>query len=241
LPPRAEWPSQSDFAWSVGGAWQKLSPLGWSGDLKTPELREIPVGISSAAIRNHPQAIWGIPWMVSNQPLWLIDGLSQFDRNVVLQKFDVSMDEKTGVALFNAQGIAYVKNKFVIAFGYFVLLAISGVSDAQTIGEMAEAAKSKQIPVVGQVSPPLTQGASTTSSKLPKIDSGAMLVTSIYTSKEVYQAGISVGEAEIYVGPGDPVISGWIVDSISSSSVILKKCNSQKRCESKTLAYTLTH
>ena len=109
LPARSEWPTELEFAWSVGGSWQKLSSLGWSGDLKPPELREIPVGVSSAAVRNNPQAIWGIPWSVNNQPLWLVDGLSQLDRNVTLQKFDVSIDEKTGAALFNSAGIAYVK------------------------------------------------------------------------------------------------------------------------------------
>ena len=109
LTTRTEWPTQEQFAWSVGSAWQKLIPLGWTGDIKPPELREIPIGVSVAAIRNHPQAIWGIPWSVSNQPIWLMDGLSQFDKNVTIQKIDLTIDEKTGVAQFNAAGIAYVK------------------------------------------------------------------------------------------------------------------------------------
>ena len=109
--PRTQWPTKEDFAWSIGEAWQKLSPLGWRGDLKPAELRQTPVGIPSAAIKNHPQAIWGVPWSVINQPWWLFDALDLLGKNVVLQKVDISIDKSTKAVSFNASGIAYVKNQ----------------------------------------------------------------------------------------------------------------------------------
>ncbi len=108
--PRTQWPTKEDFAWSIGEAWQKLSPLGWTGELKSVELRELPFAIPPAAIKNHPQAIWGIPWSVINQPWWMLDALDLLGKNVVLQKVEISIDRSTKAVSFNASGIAYVKN-----------------------------------------------------------------------------------------------------------------------------------
>lgn len=109
LPPRTQWLSATELAWKIGNDWQKLSPLGWSGELKLPDLREIPPGVTAAAIRNNPHAIWGINWSVINQPIWLIDGLFEFSPSVVMDKLNVSVDEKNGAVLFGASGVAYVK------------------------------------------------------------------------------------------------------------------------------------
>ena len=138
-----------------------------------------------------------------------------------------------------------LKNRTMIttAIGAALTMLFCGVSHAQTIGEMAEAARSKSIsaPLVPQALQAPSEGQRQSKAVSVKVDAGALLVTSIYMSKAVYQAGISVGDAEIFVGVGDPVISGWTVALISANSVILKRCTNAKMCESKTLSYTLTH
>lgn len=109
LPSRSQWLNATELAWKIGNDWQKLSSLGWSGELKLPDLREIPPGVVVAAVRNNPHAVWGINWSVINQPIWLIDGLFEFSPSVVIEKFNVSVDEKNRAVVFGASGIAYVK------------------------------------------------------------------------------------------------------------------------------------
>ena len=136
-----------------------------------------------------------------------------------------------------------LKNNLIISvLGGLILVASAGSSFGQTIGELAEAAKSKQVTFTAPVAPPPAQtGQAAPVNKGPKIDSGEMLVTSIFTSKDVSQAGISVGDTELFVGHGDLVVNGWTVDTIANDFVVLKRCSNSKRCDSKKLTYTHTH
>jgi hypothetical protein len=109
LPPKDQWPKSSDFAWNLGNLWQKMTSVGWAGTLSSATLQEVPPGVPVDAIRDSPNAIWGIPWTINNQPFWLIDGLGEFSGNMVLRNLEISMENAKEVALFNATGMAYVK------------------------------------------------------------------------------------------------------------------------------------
>ena len=136
------------------------------------------------------------------------------------------------------------KNKMLITLTALIpgVLAFGPVN-AQTIGELAAIAKIKQVSAMPSLLPPPVPEQLTQAPKLdaPKANAGAMLVTSIYNSKDNYQAGISLGGVEVFVGPGDAIASGWAVETISKNSVIIKRCSSSKKCESKTIFYSPTH
>jgi hypothetical protein len=116
---------------------------------------------------------------------------------------------------------------------------------SQSIGELVESARLRQLREQPVMLPPAsdlnTNEVQTQSSpNASAVNSGAMIVTSIFTSKDKNQTGISIGGVEVYVGPGDTVINNWVVDSISTNTVVLKRCMASKRCEIKKLNYTLT-
>jgi hypothetical protein len=129
--------------------------------------------------------------------------------------------------------------------GLIAPLLFVATCHAQTIGEIVEAAKSRELNNAAVMLPPASgfnrnEAQASIARTAPVVDSGAMIVTSIFTSKERNQAGISIGGAEVYLAPGDAVINNWVIDSISTTTVILKRCSVSKRCEIKKLHYTLT-
>ncbi len=122
---------------------------------------------------------------------------------------------------------------------------VQGVS-AQTIEEMASAAKMRQLNMPGASAPATPNmaidpnGINAPAPVAVKAPQSELVVTSIYTSQGTSQAGISISGAEVFVGVGDVITNGWKVDSITADAVQLKRCSSAKRCENKKLNYTFT-
>lgn len=133
------------------------------------------------------------------------------------------------------------KNNLVHVILAIFMGAIAIGVNAQSIGELAEAAKLRQIG--GSVAPGPGPSPAVQSDSPPKavMKTPAMLVTSIFTSKELNQAGISINGVEVFVRVGDGLISGWVVNAIAGDEVLLKRCSVSKRCETKRLTYTLTN
>lgn len=134
------------------------------------------------------------------------------------------------------------KNKIFQTLFTLVLGSMVISVSAQSIGELAEAAKLRQLS--GSVAPgtaPSSAGHPDPTPSKASVKSSTMLVTSVFTSKESNQAGISINGAEVFVRVGDGLISGWVVSAISNDEVLLKRCSGPKRCETKKLTYTLTN
>lgn len=109
LPERSQWPKAYQFSLDIGNQWQHLSTKGWASTLKPIEQQAIPVGVQPAAVKNHPQAIYAMPWHAVNQNWQLAkEVIASFPANVVLTKFEVQVNPRTGIT-FGADGLAYVQ------------------------------------------------------------------------------------------------------------------------------------
>ena len=138
-------------------------------------------------------------------------------------------------------------NNYLLSSACLVLGLLSQVVGAQTIEEMANIAKLRQQATAPGVVMPPVPNMEVAPGKMDapppaaiKTAQPEMVVTSIYTSQGASQAGISIGGSEVFVGVGDVISNGWKIDSIAVDTVLLKRCSSAKRCESKKLNYTFT-
>ena len=110
LPPQASWPTRSAFELATGGDWQKYGQLGWVGTLAMPAQQAVPTGVNPLSIKNHPHAIYAMPWSVNSQSWALTQkAIGSLPENVTLTEFKLSINEKERAVAFSGSGLAYVQ------------------------------------------------------------------------------------------------------------------------------------
>ena len=112
IPPKDSWPNITDFMWTTGEWWQKLTPLNWKAAVKSAEIQEIPPGVQRQAIATQKSLLWGVPWSTQNQPWWMLVAIQKsLGDTATYTKLTITYDEKLPAIVFNAEGIVYVQKK----------------------------------------------------------------------------------------------------------------------------------
>lgn len=110
LPLSSLWPNSDEFSLEVGKAWQSKSGTGFSGNLKTPELKGVPPGLTSSTLSIVPTAVFAMPWEFRDQD-WVVakSVLREYPDTVTLTDFSVRVDMVNKKILLSASGDGYVR------------------------------------------------------------------------------------------------------------------------------------